>query len=65
MDKKPVYTVGEIADYYRVTPAAVYKWIKTGKLEAFQLGDAYRITADALERFVSHSRVIPTEELAA
>lgn len=52
-------TVAEIAKEYRVTAAAVYKWIRTGKLEAYQLGDAYRIPVEAWERFKEASKVKP------
>jgi excisionase family DNA binding protein len=50
-------TVAEVAASIGVTLPAVYKWIKAGKLEAYQFGDAYRIPAEAWERFKAASRV--------
>lgn len=53
------YTVAEVAEKIGVTAPAVYKWIRSGKLEAYQFGDAYRIPVDAFERFKAASRVKP------
>lgn len=53
------YTVAEIAKELGVTAPAVYKWIRSGKLEAYQFGDAYRITEEAYKAFIDASKVKP------
>lgn len=53
------YTVAEVAEKIGVTSAAVYKWIRSGKLEAYQFGDAYRITEEAYKAFKAASKVKP------
>lgn len=58
-------TVAEVAAKLGVTAPAVYKWIKTGKLEAYQFGDVYRITPDALEAFKKASKVKAEVKAAA
>jgi excisionase family DNA binding protein len=45
-------TAKEIANEMQVTPAAVYKWIKAGKLPAVRAGGAVRITRAAFAAFV-------------
>jgi excisionase family DNA binding protein len=58
-------TVAEVAESIGVTPPAVYKWIKSGKLEAYQFGDVYRIPVEAWERFKAESRVKGNDKQAA
>lgn len=36
--------IKEIADYFGVTPAAIYKYVKLGKINARRIGGAVRIT---------------------
>jgi excisionase family DNA binding protein len=36
--------VKEVAAYFGVTPAAIYKWVDQGRIEARRLGRAVRIT---------------------
>jgi excisionase family DNA binding protein len=49
------YTPEEIAERFKVTKAAVYSWIRTGKLEATRLGRSVRISREALEAFLKAS----------
>lgn len=39
----------EIADYFGVTPAAIYKYTKLGKIHARRIGGAVRITREEFE----------------
>lgn len=48
-------TVQEIAEKYKVTPAAVHKWIKEGKLKAIKLGRVWRIPESALREFLKQN----------
>jgi excisionase family DNA binding protein len=52
MDDKPL-TTGEVAEYCHVSPVAVWKWIKKGKLKAYRLpGGHYRVEKQALKAFL-------------
>ena len=51
---RSLLTVSEVAEWGRVHPKTVYRWIKDGKLEAFQFGPrSYRVPENALEQFLS------------
>jgi excisionase family DNA binding protein len=46
-------TVSEVAEWARIHPKTVYRWIKDGKLEAIQFGPrTFRVSEDALSRFM-------------
>lgn len=52
------WKVGEVAKRFRVSQAAVYKWIQSGEITALRLGQGnYRITDADIERFERRSRV--------
>ena len=55
-DDSVVYTVGELARYWKVCTRTVYNMIASGKLEAFKCGDSYRIT-DRARRAYEEGRV--------
>jgi len=46
-------TVLEVAEWARVHPKTVYRWIKDGRLEAIQFGPrTFRIPEDAIGKFL-------------
>ena len=46
-------TVLEVAEWARVHPKTVYRWIKDGKLEAIQFGPrTFRVPEDAIGKFL-------------
>jgi excisionase family DNA binding protein len=46
-------TVPEVAEWARVHPKTIYRWIKEGRLEAIQFGPrTYRIPEDAVCQFL-------------
>ena len=46
-------TVPEVAEWARVHPKTVYRWIKEGKLEAIQFGPrTFRVPEDAISKFL-------------
>lgn len=47
---KAMFTVREVARALGVTPATVYKLLKTGELESTLVGQQFRITAPTLRR---------------
>jgi excisionase family DNA binding protein len=47
-------TVLEVAEWARVHPKTVYRWIKDGRLEAIQFGPrTFRIPEDAIGKFLN------------
>ena len=47
-------TVFEVAEWARVHPKTVYRWIKDGRLEAIQFGPrTFRIPEDAIGKFLN------------
>lgn len=51
------YTIKEAADLLGVSPFTLRRHIKKGNLEAYAIGDGWRIKKDDLEKFVSNSKV--------
>lgn len=50
-------TAAEAAERMRVSKMTVYRLIRSGKLPAFQIGKAYRVREDDLERYLDSSYV--------
>lgn len=50
-----LFTPIEAAEYLKVTRAAIYKWIKEGRLEVVYVGSDRRITKSAIEAFIKAS----------
>ena len=50
------FTVDEVAERLKVSHMTVYRWIKTGKLDAYKLGGEFRITERDIERFLEARR---------
>lgn len=49
MDKTKYVPVREIAQYFEVTDAAIYKWVSLGRIRAFRLGRMVRIPREEFE----------------
>ncbi len=64
MDQEYV-TPDEIAERFRVSRQAVYKWINEGKLEAHRFGRAVRVPRASVEQFREASRIAPETGKAA
>lgn len=50
------YSIQEIAQILKVTYLTVYRWIRAGKLKAFQVQKQYRIKESDLNKFVEQGR---------
>lgn len=50
--KDEYYTIEEVANLLKVTYLTVYRWIKSGKLEAYKAGKQYRIHRLTLNNFL-------------
>lgn len=49
------FTITEVAEKLKVTPAAIRKWIAQGKIEVVYVGADRRITGDAITAFVKEN----------
>ncbi|HEX29770.1 TPA: DNA-binding protein [Candidatus Poribacteria bacterium] len=64
--EKEAYSISDIARKLGVTRRTVFNWIKTGQLEVINISlgkkkPTYRITKEALERFIQLRRVKTTQ----
>lgn len=50
-----LYTVQEAAEVLRVTRAAIYKWIREGRLTVVYVGSDRRVTQGAIDAFIKDS----------
>jgi excisionase family DNA binding protein len=46
------HTVDELADYLRVSPQVVRRWIREGRIRGLQAGRVWRIPPDEYERIM-------------
>ena len=52
-NSRNLLTVLEVAEWARVHPKTVYRWIREGKLEAIQFGPrTFRVPEDAIGQFL-------------
>ncbi len=52
------YTIQEIADILKVNYMTVYRWIRAGKLEAYQLQKQYRIREADFKKFMKANKKV-------
>jgi excisionase family DNA binding protein len=53
------YTPQEIADMLKVAYMTVYRWIRAGKLEAYQVQKQYRIKDSDFRKFMAARKLRP------
>lgn len=56
MDNKKIeyFTLEEVADMLKVAYLTVYRWVRSGKLEAVKAGKQYRIEKKELDKFLKN-----------
>ena len=54
-------TVTDIQNKLGIGKSQTYELITTGRLKAFKIGRAWKITEEALNEFISHSEKISQE----
>jgi excisionase family DNA binding protein len=61
MTRETIYNVQEVADQLDVHPDTVRQWIRSGELEAIDLGGraGFRISESALQKFMRERKVKP------
>jgi putative molybdopterin biosynthesis protein len=52
MNEEQYYSIEEVAKMLKVAYLTVYRWIRSGKLEAVKAGKQYRIKKRELEKFI-------------
>jgi excisionase family DNA binding protein len=62
MTEYKFYTVHEVAEILQIHWQSVLNYIKSGKLSAVKLGKGYRISATALEKFISDNSTKEKDE---
>ncbi len=50
------YTLQEVAERLKVSYRTVYRWVRSGELPAYQLGQEWRITERDLSQFLEARR---------
>jgi excisionase family DNA binding protein len=50
-------TVAEVSDILRLSVLTIYKYIKSGKITAFEFGGHYRISTVSLNEFIQKHRL--------
>lgn len=51
-----MYTVREVAELFYVSERTVYRWVKSKKLKAVQIGRVVRIAPYDLDQFIKSSQ---------
>jgi excisionase family DNA binding protein len=46
-------TIKEICQSLKVKKLTVYRWIKSGKLQAMKVGKSYRVTQQQFDNFIN------------
>ena len=52
-----ILTPDEVAELLRVQKATVYELVKSGKLQAFKVGNRYRFKEESLEEYIQQQQV--------
>jgi excisionase family DNA binding protein len=47
-----VYTTKEVAERLKITPMTVTRFLKSGRMQGFRVGNQWRITQSALLEFI-------------
>ena len=56
---RAVLTIGEVAELLRVHPMTVYRLLKRGDIPGFKIGGNWRVSVNALDRWMSESGLLP------
>ena len=55
------YTPKEIAELLKINYMTVYRWMRDGKLEAYQVQKQYRIKEADFSRFMEANKKVPSK----
>jgi len=57
----PILTTAEVARYLRVHPSTIYRLLKSKELPAFKVGSDWRFNREQIDKFVSASTHLGSE----
>ena len=52
MVEEKYYALKEVASLLKVTYMTVFRWVKTGKIEAYKVGKQFRIKQEDIKKFI-------------
>ena len=55
--EKTFYTAQELADMLKVNIMTIYRYINSGKLEAYKFGKEFRVEKEVWEEFLKSNKV--------
>jgi len=55
--EKEYFTAQEVADKLRVNVMTIYRYIKSGKLEAYKIGKDFRIKESEYQKFINSMKI--------
>ncbi len=62
-EEQPLYSVPQVASMLKVSPSTIWRWVESGKLPAFRVGEKIiRIKVEDLEKVISPARKSQKEE---
>lgn len=50
-----ILTVGEVAEYLKLSRTTIWRWCSEGKLQAFKVGRGWRIHRSEIEKIVGRN----------
>jgi len=53
---KKLFTIGEVADYFRCHQRTVMRWITEGKLDAYKPNREYRVSGEQIMKELTRSK---------
>lgn len=56
MKKEEYYTIEEVSELLKVAYMTVYRWIKSGQLDAVKAGKQYRVSKKNLDVFLKQTQ---------
>ncbi|MBI2621042.1 MAG: helix-turn-helix domain-containing protein [Candidatus Levybacteria bacterium] len=62
LNGKRFLTVAEVSGILRLSVLTIYKYIKEGKISAFDFGGHYRISDSSLEDFIEDHKVFKKDQ---
>jgi excisionase family DNA binding protein len=57
MRNKDFYTAKELADLLSLNVMTIYRYIESGKLEAYKIGKEFRIEKAEFDRFMNEAKI--------
>lgn len=54
--EEKLYTVDEAAEFFRIAPFTMRRWINEKQIEAFKVGREWRISSDSIIAYLEKNR---------